>query len=100
MTVNKGFACIASYSDDAITIIDVEIPKKPTFAAVIKGAGAPNYLAGPTGIFINNDYAYIASSEDSALSIIDLIEPRTQLLQVISAVKASQTILKGLLMLR
>lgn len=62
-------------TDDSLTIIDISDPTTPTFAASIRGAGAPNFLDAVSEVYIYGNYAYCAAVGDASLTIIDISDP-------------------------
>jgi hypothetical protein len=76
------YAFVVSIGDNSLSIFDVSTPATPSFTGVISGAGAPNYIEVPTGVFVTTiggtEYALVTSpSDDDALTIIDVSTPGT-----------------------
>ncbi|MHC4397451.1 MAG: hypothetical protein ACYS1A_17560 [Planctomycetota bacterium] len=50
-----------------------------SLVATIRGAGSPNYLNYPNGVFVatisGTEYAFVASMSDNALTIFDVSDP-------------------------
>lgn len=69
------YAYVASYSDNALTIIDISNPALPAVVGSIQGAGAPPWLGGASDVFVVGNYAYVTAYLDDALTIIDVSNP-------------------------
>lgn len=59
-------------ADNALVIIDISDPAAPTLVGTVRGAGSPNWLDKPAGVFVLGDYAYVVSRVDNALVIFDI----------------------------
>lgn len=73
------YAFVAAVGDDALTIIDVSDPIRPSRETDIHGAGAPNYLDSPASVDLftigSTLYAFVTAIVDDALVIIDVSDP-------------------------
>ena len=67
-------ALAVSYTDDALAVVDVSTPSSPTLAGVLRGAGAPNYLDGVSGVSFGViggvEYALAVSVSEDALVVV------------------------------
>ena len=74
----RAYALVASFYDDAIQIIDITDPVRPTAAATVRDGGDFE-LDSPVHIAIHEAggraYAIIAASDDDAVQIIDITDP-------------------------
>jgi len=66
--------CGAS-ADDSLTIIDVANPAAPVTVGNIAGAGAPNFLDGPTAVDLSGNNVFITARNDNALTIVNVANP-------------------------
>jgi len=72
--VEGNYAYVASYGNNALSVFDVSdvVNGNIIHKASITGAGAPNYLYGPRGVFVVGNYAFVAAYTDNALSVFDI----------------------------
>jgi len=76
-------AYVVAYSGDCLVCVDVSIPAFSAIVGSIAGAGAPNFLDGPTDIHVvgnftvppaapGDTYAYVTAAPENSLTIIDV----------------------------
>jgi len=74
LAVSGDYVYVTGTDDDTLVVFDISdvangnITKK----AHITGAGSPNYLNSPIGVFVSGDYAFVTSYSDHALSVFDI----------------------------
>jgi hypothetical protein len=72
--VSGNYAYVASYSDNALQIVDVTNPTTPLpKGRLINGGGA--LLVRPRCVFVSGNYAYVASGGSNALEIVNVTDP-------------------------
>lgn len=75
------YAFVVAVRDNALTIIDVSTPSRPSRKSEIYGAGSPNYLGTPSSVDLfmigSTLYAFVTAVSDDALVIIDMSDPRS-----------------------
>ena len=75
VVVHNGYAYIASYSSNALEIIDITNPRKPTHAGKLEHNQQGAKLFGARSVYIHDNYAYVTSYISNALEIIDISNP-------------------------
>jgi hypothetical protein len=73
--ISGKYAYATSWSDDALTIIDISDPSNPKEVGHINDTevgGTAQLLDGAEGVYVSGNYAYVASRNDDGLSIIDV----------------------------
>ena len=79
VVLGNPYALVAAYSDDAVQIIDLAIPKFPSPITSIRDDRGGYAMDEPLDIEIytisGDTYALVASSSDDAVQIIDLTDP-------------------------
>lgn len=73
------YAAVASFTDNALVIVNINTPAAPSLSDAITGAGSPNYLSGAYAVAVQEIsevlYAFVASVWDNALTIFNINNP-------------------------
>ncbi|MDO9550370.1 MAG: PGF-pre-PGF domain-containing protein, partial [Methanoregula sp.] len=72
-----NYAYVASYSSNALEIVDISNPAYPVHKGSIEddGAGGGALLNNPVSVYVVGNYAYVASYNSNALEIVDISNP-------------------------
>ena len=76
--VSGNYAYVASYQDDALSVIDISNPTNPVEVGYIQdteSGGTAEALDCARNFFVSGDYVYVSAYADDALSIIDISNP-------------------------
>lgn len=68
-------AHLTSEAEDALIIVDVSNPARPSYRGHITGQGSPNFLDSPEDVFVVLPYAYVCAYRDNGLTIINVTNP-------------------------
>jgi hypothetical protein len=78
VTVVGSLAYVASFTEGALSIIDISDPTNPVELGFIKddeNGGTATLLEGARGIHVEGNLAFVVSGSDFALSVIDVTNP-------------------------
>ena len=73
--VSGNYAYVASYSSNALEIVDVSDPSNPVHAGCISDGDGGAKLNGTRAVFVSGYYAYVPSALSKALEIVDVSDP-------------------------
>jgi hypothetical protein len=73
--ISGNNAYVASYSSNALEIIDITNPANPVHKGSITDSNGGALLALPQGVYVSGNYAYVTSQGHNALEIIDVTDP-------------------------
>jgi hypothetical protein len=70
-----NYAYIASYSSNALEIIDISNPSLPTHKGSLTNGAGGALLGGAQSGYVSGNYAFVASVSSNALEIVDVSDP-------------------------
>ncbi|MCP4541678.1 MAG: hypothetical protein GY832_31485 [Chloroflexi bacterium] len=88
-----NYAYVASFTDDALSVVDVSDPSNPTYGGHIADDGTME-LNGASDVYVDGKYAYVAASDDDGVAVIDTSDPNN-LTHVASITDTASTALGG-----
>ena len=70
-----NYAYVASFSSNALEIVDISNPANPTHSGSIVDGSGGALLNNPDGVFVSGNYAYVTSAGSNALEIVNVTDP-------------------------
>ena len=73
--VSGNYAYIASFTGDALEIVDISNPSNPTHVGKLTHGTGGALLDGPIGVHVVGNYAFVTANASSAVEVVDVSNP-------------------------